>query len=84
MKAIHGNVQLPLPDQNLCRQNKKKEKKSEKKLGRKHKTSRPTDGMPNNKRPKSLALLLGHLLDNNLNLPCSYAAEVSPYLDMAK
>ncbi len=52
MKTIHEN--FPLLDQNLCRRNKKKkkkkeEKKSEKKnLGRKHKTSRPTDGMPNN------------------------------------
>ena len=40
MKAIHGN--LPLPDQNLCRRNKKKSKK--KSLGRKHKTSHPRTG----------------------------------------
>ncbi len=51
MKTIHEN--LPLLDPTLCRRNKKKKKKKKKKksekknLGRKHKTSRPTDGMPN-------------------------------------
>ncbi len=51
MKTIHEN--LPLLDPTLCRRNKKKKKKRKKKnqkkknLGRKHKTSRPTDGMPN-------------------------------------
>ncbi len=45
MKAFHGN--LPLPDPNLWRRNKKKKKNQKKKRGRKHKTSRPTDGTPN-------------------------------------